>query len=337
MAAPLACIFGCLGTALTDEERRFFRATKPLGFILFQRNCESPKQIRALIADLRRCVGRSDAPVMIDEEGGRVQRLKPPTWRKRPAAAAIGELARRNLAAALECARLNARLIAEDLAALGFNVDCAPVLDLRLPITHQAIGDRAYSDDPAVVAALARAACEGFLDGGIIPVIKHMPGHGRAVADSHVELPRVTAQADELLRTDFAPFRALRDMPWAMTAHILFTALDASAPATASKTIIDKTIRGAIGFQGLLFSDDLSMQALEGNLHQRAERALTAGCDVALHCNGNMDEMRQVAEAVPPLTPMALERVESGLRIVNTRERIDIAAVQARVDALLAV
>ncbi|MFM9844631.1 MAG: beta-N-acetylhexosaminidase [Dongiaceae bacterium] len=337
MAAPLACIFGCLGTVLTDEERRFFRVSRPLGFILFQRNCESPKQIRALIADMRRCVGRRDAPVMIDEEGGRVQRLQPPTWRKRPAAAVIGELARRDLAAALECARLNARLIAEDLATLGFNVDCAPVLDLRLPITHRAIGDRAYSDDPAIVAALARAACEGFLDGGIIPVIKHMPGHGRAVADSHIELPRVTAKADELLRTDFAPFRALRDMPWAMTAHILFTALDAAAPATASKTVIDKTIRGAIGFQGLLFSDDLSMQALEGSLRQRAQRALAAGCDVALHCNGNMDEMRQVAEAVPPLTMAALERVQSGLRIVNTRERIDIADAQARVDALLAV
>jgi beta-N-acetylhexosaminidase len=321
---------------LTDDERRFFRDTKPLGFILFQRNCESPRQIRALIADLRRCVGRRDAPVMIDEEGGRVQRLKPPTWRKRPAAAAFGELARSNLPAALEAARLNARLIAEDLSALGFNVDCAPVLDLRLPITHQAIGDRAYSDDPAIVAALARAACEGFLGGGIIPVIKHMPGHGRAVADSHVELPRVTAAADELLRTDFAPFRALRDMPWAMTAHILFAALDSTAPATASRTIIEKIIRGTIGFQGLLFSDDLSMQALEGTLGQRAKRASDAGCDVALHCNGNMDEMRLVAQVVPPLSPKAREWVDFGLGIVNTRERIDITAAQARVDALLA-
>src|SRR5262245_61038249 len=319
MTAPRACIFGCLGTQLTGAERDFYRAAKPLGFILFQRNCQSPKQIRALISELRRCVGRRDAPVMIDEEGGRVQRLKPPTWHKRPAAAVFGELARRDLAKAIEAARLNARLIAEDLAILGFNADCAPVLDLRLPMTHVAIGDRAYSDDPATVAALARAACEGFLDGGVIPVIKHMPGHGRATADSHIEMPRVTASADELLRTDFAPFRALRDMPWAMTAHILFMALDGTAPATASKSVIEKTIRGAIGFQGLLFSDDLSMQALDGNLRQRAERALAAGCDVALHCNGNMDEMRQVADGAPPLSPEALHRVNSGLRIVNTR------------------
>jgi beta-N-acetylhexosaminidase len=336
MGAPLACIFGCAGTALTGDEQRLFRASKPLGFILFQRNCESPKQIRALIADMRRCVGRQDAPVLIDQEGGRVQRLKPPTWRKAPAAAVIGDLAKRNLPGAIEAARLNARLIAEELAALGFNADCAPVLDLRLPITHKAIGDRAYSDDPAIVTALGRAACEGFIAGGIIPVLKHMPGHGRAVADSHIELPRVSAPADELARTDFVPFRALRDMPWAMTAHILFTALDATAPATASKSIIENVIRGAIGFRGLLFSDDLSMQALEGTLGQRAERALAAGCDVALHCNGDMDEMRQVAEAVPPLTPAAMELVAAGLRTVNAAERIDIAAAQARFDALMA-
>jgi len=336
MAAPLACIFGCDGTALTGDEQRLFRETDPLGFILFQRNCESPSQVRALIADMRRCVGRQDAPVLVDQEGGRVQRLKPPTWRKAPAAAVIGDLATRNLPGAIEAARLNARLIAEELVALGFNADCAPVLDLRLPITHKAIGDRAYSDDPAIVTALGRAACEGFIAGGIIPVLKHMPGHGRAVADSHIELPRVSAPADELARTDFVPFRALRDMPWAMTAHILFTTLDAAAPATASKSIIENVIRGAIGFHGLLFSDDLSMQALEGTLGQRAARALAAGCDVALHCNGKMDEMRQVAESVPPLTPAAMERVAAGLRIVDAGERIDIAAVQARFEALLA-
>jgi beta-N-acetylhexosaminidase len=336
MTAPLACIFGCAGTALTDDERRLYRETKPLGFILFQRNCESPSQIGALIAEMRRCVERADAPVLIDQEGGRVQRLKPPTWRKAPPAAVIGDLAKRNLPAAIEAARLNARLIAEELAALGFNADCAPVLDLRLPITHQAIGDRAYSDDPAIVSALGRAACEGFIAGGIVPVPKHMPGHGRATADSHKELPRVTASVEELERTDFVPFRNLRDMPWAMTAHILFTALDATAPATASKTIIERVIRGKIGFQGLLFSDDLSMQALEGSLGQRAQRALAAGCDVALHCNGNMGEMCEVAGAAPPLTPAAIERVTAGLQSVNRAERIDIAAAEARFDALLA-
>jgi beta-N-acetylhexosaminidase len=336
MSAPLACIFGCAGTALTDDECRLYRAKNPLGFILFQRNCESPAQIGALIAEMRRCVGRADAPVLIDQEGGRVQRLKPPTWRKAPPAAVIGDLANRNLPAAIEAARLNARLIAEELAGLGFNANCAPVLDLRLPITHQAIGDRAYSDDPAIVTALGRAACEGFFAGGIIPVPKHMPGHGRATADSHKELPRVTASVEELERSDFVPFRALRDMPWAMTAHILFTALDPTAPATASKTIIDRVIRGKIGFQGLLFSDDLSMQALEGSLGQRAERALAAGCDVALHCNGNMDEMSEVAQASPSMTPAAREKVAAGLRNVNKPERIDIAATQARFEALLA-
>ncbi|HEY7688099.1 MAG TPA: beta-N-acetylhexosaminidase [Dongiaceae bacterium] len=336
MTAPLACIFGCGGVALTDDERRLYRDSNPLGFILFQRNCQTPDQIRALIAEMRRCVGRADAPVLIDQEGGRVQRLKPPVWRKAPAAAVIGDLARRSLSRAIEAARLNARLIAEELASLGFTADCAPVLDLRLAITHQAIGDRAYSDDPAVVSALGRAACEGFIAGGIIPVPKHMPGHGRAVCDSHIELPRVSASADELERTDFAPFHALRDMPWAMTAHILFTALDPSAPATASKVVIDKVIRGSIGFQGLLFSDDLSMQALEGTLRQRAERALAAGCDVALHCNGSMDEMRQIAEGIAPLTPAALERVATGRRLLNGGERIDIAAAQARFDALMA-
>jgi beta-N-acetylhexosaminidase len=336
MGEPLACIFGCAGTALTDEERDLYRAVDPLGFILFQRNCQSPSQIRALIEEMRHCVGRADAPVLIDQEGGRVQRLKPPTWRKAPPAAVIGDLAKRNLPAAIEAARLNARLIAEELAALGFNANCAPVLDLRLPITHQAIGDRAYSDDPAIVAALGRAACEGFIAGGIVPVPKHMPGHGRATSDSHKELPRVTVSVEELERTDFVPFRALRDMPWAMTAHILFTALDDTAPATASKSIIERIIRGRIGFHGLLFSDDLSMQALDGSLRQRTERALAAGCDVALHCNGHMDEMRQVAEGAAPTTPAIAQKVAAGLQSINRAERIDIAAAQARFDALLA-
>jgi beta-N-acetylhexosaminidase len=336
MAAPLACVFGCAGTLLDGEEESFFRDADPLGFILFQRNCVSPAQVRALVQDLRACVGRADAPVLIDQEGGRVARLKPPAWRAAPPAARIGERARRDMNGAIECARINARLIAEDLAALGINANCAPVLDLRLPITHQAIGDRAFSDDPAIVAALGRAACEGFLAGGVVPVLKHMPGHGRATADSHLELPRVDAPLAELRGADFMPFKALSDMPWGMTAHLLFSALDAEQPATTSPRVIADIIRGEIGFDGLLFSDDLSMQALAGSLRDRAGRALAAGCDVALHCNGRMAEMLQVAEAAASLSAAASRRVARGLDAAKAPERIDVAAARARFDSLMA-
>jgi beta-N-acetylhexosaminidase len=306
--APRAVIFGCAGTALSDGERAFFRDADPFGFILFQRNCESPEQVKALVAALRESVGRAEAPVLIDQEGGRVARLRPPHWRSYPSAATIAGLG----SAAPAAARGAARLIADDLTTLGITVDCLPVLDLRVAGADVVIGDRAYGETPERVAELGRAACEGLLSGGVLPVIKHIPGHGRATVDSHVACPIVTLDEAALAASDFAPFRALVDMPWAMTAHVVYAAIDAQHPATLSRRVIDRVIRGSIGFDGLLVSDDLSMQALGGSLGDRARAALAAGCDVALHCNGRADEMAEVAAATGPLSTAAEERIARG-------------------------
>ncbi len=312
MTMPAAVIFGCAGPRLSADERAFFRDADPLGFILFARNVATPQQVRALTGDLRDCVGRAEAPVLIDQEGGRVARLKPPYWRVAPPAALFGALHGREPEAAVEAARLNARLIAADLAPLGIDVDCAPVLDVTVAGAHGVIGDRAFGNTPAVVAALGRAQAEGLMAGGVIPVMKHIPGHGRARADSHFELPIVEAARAELEACDFAPFRALADLPWAMTAHVLYRALSGNQPATTSQAIVRDVIRGHIGFDGLLITDDLSMQALDGSHAERARAGLAAGCDVALHCNGDMDQMREIAGVVPALTPQAWERVERG-------------------------
>jgi beta-N-acetylhexosaminidase len=326
---PLAAIFGCQGTALAADERAFFRDADPLGFILFQRNCAAPGELRRLVADLREAVGRADAPVLIDQEGGRVARLKPPHWRAYPTARAVGSRGE-------EAARLCARLIADDLAALGISVDCAPVLDLPAADADPIIGDRALGDAPTQVAALGRAACEGFLAGGVLPVIKHIPGHGRATVDSHLALPRVAAPAAVLEAHDFAPFRALATMPWAMTAHVVYEAIDRVQPATLSPRLIAGTIRASIGFDGLLLSDDLSMKALEGGLGVRAARALAAGCDVALHCNGRIDEMVEIAAAAAPLTPAAVRRLAAGEAIRRARSApFDRRAAEARFAALI--
>ncbi len=338
MTPPLAVVFGVAGPRLDEAERRFFAETRPLGFILFARNCETPDQIRALVADLRACVERADAPVLIDQEGGRVARLKPPHWRAAPPAARFGALDARDPARAAEAARLNARLIAADLAALGVTVDCLPVLDLADPEGHEVIGDRAFSNNPEAIARLGRAVCEGLLAGGVLPVVKHMPGHGRARADSHHALPVVDAPLELLRATDFAPFRALADAPWGMTAHVAYSALD-DRPATVSRRVIGEIIRGEIGFDGVLVSDDLAMEALSGGPGERAAAALAAGCDVALHCSGELDAMRAVAAAARPLDEAGLARLAAAeaRREAPGGGEFDSAAAAARLDALLAM
>jgi beta-N-acetylhexosaminidase len=319
---PRAVVLGCAGEA------------DPLGFVLFRRNCTAPDQLRALVAELREVVGRADAPVLIDQEGGRVARLRPPHWPAYPAAARIAALPD---PFAAEAASLGARLIADDLAAVGISVDAIPVLDLPIPGADAVIGDRAYGSEPERVALLGRAVCEGALAGGVLPIIKHIPGHGRALIDSHRALPRVAADRALLTTSDFAPFRALSAMPWAMTAHIVFEAIDAAAPATFSRAVIDEIIRGDIGFDGVLISDDISMGALAGGLGDRTRRALEAGCDLALHCTGVLAEMEEVAAATPPLSPQAQARVARGeaLRLASRRE-FDRAAAEARFAELLA-
>ena len=332
-----ASILGCSGTRLTPEETAFFRDVQPWGFIVFRRNIDTPDQVRGLVQELRATVERADAPVLIDQEGGRVQRLGPPHWPRYPHGGAYGRWKSSFPAQTRAIAWLGARLMAHDLGQLGINVDCLPVLDVPHPGAHDVIGDRAYGDTPDVVASLGRAAAEGLIAGGVLPVIKHIPGHGRAGADSHLDLPVVDASYDDLDATDFAPFRALSDMPLAMTAHVVYAAVDSQRPATTSPTVIDRVIRGAIGFGGLLMSDDLSMQALSGDLTQRAELSLAAGCDVVLHCNGKMDEMRAVAAGTGSLDGRAAERARAALaRIPRAPDAIDVAAARLELESALA-
>ena len=312
---PKAFISGCAGLELSPDERAFLSDADPWGLILFKRNVADRDQLRALTQTFRACVGRPDAPVLIDQEGGRVQRLGPPHWLSYPAAGRIGaEFAPEDAAAA---ARLIGRLIAHDLREVGITVDCAPVLDVADPGAHAVIGTRAWSESPERVTALGRAFAAGLLAGGVAPVVKHMPGHGRARADSHLELPVVTASHEELAARDFAPFRALADAPAAMSAHIVYTALDADAPATLSEKIVREIIRGEIGFSGLLISDDLSMKALKGDFGDRTRGVFAAGLDLALHCNGDLDEGRPVAEATPWLAGPSLARAEAALARVT--------------------
>jgi beta-N-acetylhexosaminidase len=327
----LAAIFGCSGPRLTAEEAAFFRDVRPWGFILFKRNAEAPDQVRALVADLRATLGVADAPVLIDQEGGRVQRLGPPHWPKYPPGRAYGALPGSDPLLRREIVRLGARLMAHDLTALGVNVDCVPVLDVPAAGAHDIIGDRAYAQTAGEVASLGRAACEGLIAGGVLPVIKHLPGHGRAGADSHEQLPVVTASIDSLTSSDFVPFQANSDMPLAMTAHVVFRALDPDRPATTSPTVVRRVIRGTIGFDGLLMTDDLSMKALSGDFSERARAALAAGCDVVLHCNGAMDEMKAVAAGARPLAGTAVRRARAALaRLARIPEPFDVAAARAR-------
>ncbi|TAJ69554.1 MAG: beta-N-acetylhexosaminidase [Phenylobacterium sp.] len=326
-----ACILGCAGPDLTKTEKAFFAEVRPWGFILFARNVETPDQVRALTAALRETVGRDDAPILIDQEGGRVQRLGRPHWRRYPPGRAYGQLTGQDRR---EIARLGGRLIAHDLAAVGVNVDCAPLLDAPAPDGHAVISDRAYGDAPADVALLGRAMAEGLIAGGVLPVVKHIPGHGRARVDSHLELPVVEAGWDDLDARDFAPFKTLSDMPMAMTAHVIYAAVDRKRPATTSRKVIRKVVRGAIGFDGLVMSDDLSMKALEGGFRERAEAALKAGCDVVLHCNGDMAEMKAVASGTAALKGDAKRRALAALaRLPKAVEPFDAAEGRARFDA----
>jgi beta-N-acetylhexosaminidase len=332
-----ACILGLQGTVLSKPERDFFRAVRPWGFILFGRNVESPDQVRALTAALRECVERPDTPILIDQEGGRVQRLKPPHWRTFPPGRAYGQLAANDPLIRREITRLGGRLLAHDLRELGINVDCIPVLDVPTPGAHDIIGDRAYGQDVETVATLGRAAAEGLIAGGVLPVIKHIPGHGRAGADSHLDLPVVDASLEDLDRHDFATFRVLSDMPLGMTAHVVYTAIDRKRPATTSRKAISRVIRGSIGFNGLLMTDDLSMKALKGDFEERARDALAAGCDVILHCNGEMAEMKAVVKGAKPLAGRSKRRAEAALaRIAKVPEPFDAAEGWARFEAAFA-
>lgn len=338
VSAPVA--FGCAGLTLSESERGFFREAKPFGFILFRRNVDTPTQLIALVDALRDTVGW-DAPVMIDQEGGRVARMGPPHWRKHPP---VGQLCDRvdNPPAGQrpweeerlwEALALRGRLIAEDLAGVGIDMVCAPALDLRLDGADPIVGDRALGADPARIASRGEALCAGFEAGGVTPVIKHIPGHGRARVDSHAALPIVEASRDELA-ADLAPFIALRDKPAAMTAHIIYTALDPERPATLSSTVIADVLRREVGFDGLLMSDDISMGALEGPIGQRAADSVAAGCDIALHCNGDLSEMQAIMQELGAMTPQALMRADALFARRLPPEPFDVAAARARLSAL---
>lgn len=290
---------GVLGLELSAQERAFIAGERPWGYILFARNIGSPGQVRDLCAALRDAGGRPDAPVLIDQEGGRVQRLRPPHWRNYKPAATLGSLYETDHDAGLRAAWLMGRLHAFDLQPLGIDVDCLPVLDTRTPQGHDAIGDRALGYMPEQVAKLGRSQAEGLMAGGVLPVVKHMPGQGRALVDSHADLPRISASLSDLKAQDFAPFAAMSDMPMGMTAHAIFETIDPDEPATTSATVIAEIIRGHIGFDGLLMSDDISMDALSGDYFDRSRRILAAGCDIVLHCHGIMEQLRDVARACP--------------------------------------
>lgn len=325
-----SAIFGCAGHVLSREERAFFRDADPLGFILFARNVDSPAQLSALTASLRDAVGR-DAPILVDQEGGRVQRLRAPHWREwlppLDQVTRSGPLAARGMA-------IRSRIIAHELREMGIDGNCAPCADLASPNTHPFLRNRCYGSDPAQVAAIARAVAEAHLSGGVLPVMKHMPGHGRSTADTHHDLPTVTEDAATLEATDFAPFRALNDLPMAMTAHVVFAAHDPDHPATQSSAMI-RIIRETIGFKGLLLTDDLNMQALSGTLADRAARSLAAGCDIALHCKGDLAEMQAVAAAAGTMRADTLHRAQAALAARRTPDPVDIAALEADLAAIL--
>jgi beta-N-acetylhexosaminidase len=330
---PKAFIAGCASLALNAEEQSFFRETDPWGLILFKRNVADRHQLSALTQSFRDCVGRADAPVLIDQEGGRVQRLAPPNWMAFPAAGRIGSAFAPEEASA--AAWLIGRLIAHDLREVGITVDCAPVLDVGEAGTHEVIGQRAWSHDPALIASFGRAFAEGLYAGGVASVVKHMPGHGRARADSHRELPVVEASRAELER-DFAPFKALNHLPMAMTAHVVYTALDPNHPATTSRRVVDDIMRGAIGFTGLIMSDDLSMHALSGPFEARTQAAFEAGLDIALHCNGDLEEARAVASATPALAGASLARAGTALAAVRAPRPLDLDQARADLAAIIA-
>lgn len=333
--ASCAFITGLSGLTLTHDERAFVRDAQPWGLIVFKRNIAEPAQLRRLVNDFRAAVGGDGAPVLVDQEGGRVQRLGPPHWPKYPAGAVYGRLYDRDRDAGLAAARLGAQLIAADLAALGIDVDCLPLADVPVAEADPIIGDRAYGANPAKVAAIAAAVAQGLADGGVLPVLKHIPGHGRATVDSHLRLPVVDANVPVLDATDFAAFRPLAHLPMAMTAHVVFSAIDPVAPATTSVTIVREVIRDSIGFDGLLMSDDISMGALAGTLAERTRAAIAAGCDVVLHCNGDMAQMEAVAGEAPVLAGAAQRRADAALAARRPPAAFDVAEARMAFAAML--
>lgn len=323
-----AVIYGFEGQALKEDEIAFFKEAKPWGYILFARNIETPEQVRRLTDSLRDLSGCGTLPILVDQEGGRVARFREPHWRKAPPASVFGEIYARNRKQGLEAVRLNSRLLADELYAAGLTINCLPMLDVRAGGSDDVvIGDRAYSDDPEAITELGRAAAEGLLEGGILPTIKHLPGHGRSLVDSHYSLPVVEAPVKELEKTDFVPFRALNHLPIAMTGHLIFTALDPQTPSTLSKVIVEEVIRsdaeGRIGFDGLLLTDDISMEAIGGTYEERAQKALDAGCDIVLHCNGKMPEMMALASEIPVLAGKSAKRAQKALRSLVKPDNFD--------------
>src|SRR3569623_450303 len=331
--AVRAFITGLAGHEISANERSFLREAEPWGLIVFKRNIETPAQISVLVQSFCDMVGR-EAPVLVDQEGGRVQRLGPPHWPAYPPGVRYSELYDRDPASGLTAARLGARLIAHDLRELGINTDCLPQADGPVAGSDNVIGDRAYGTEPGQVAAIAGAVAEGLLADNILPVLKHLPGHGRATADSHLKLPVVDTDRATLERTDFAAFQPLGHLPLGMTAHVVFSAIDPVQPATTSVTIVDQVIRGFIGFRGLLMSDDVSMGAMSGTIAERSRASLAAGCDAALHCNGKLDEMMQVAGASPVLTGEAKRRAEAALLLRSAPQEFDVAAARRIFNAL---
>lgn len=333
---PLALILGCAGPHLLLPEKRLFEEIRPFGFILFKRNCETPEQIKRLVAELRAAAGNPHAPVLIDQEGGRVQRLQPPRWRAAPPAAAFGALYVVDPETACAAYRLNTRLIGEELIELGINVDCLPLLDLRISGAHEVIGDRAFGSDPAMIAALGRAGAEGLRDAGVLAIMKHIPGHGRALVDSHERLPVVETDRETLRAMDFAPFKALAQEPyWGMTAHVVYKSFDPDRAATISEIMIDVVIRGEIGFGGLLMTDDLGMRALGGTLAERAEASYRAGCDVVLHCSGVLEESQLLARVARPLSARALASAERARATLPPRQPLDRKAARVELERLM--
>lgn len=331
-----AMILGCSGLSLSPAEAAFFKKANPWGFILFGRNVESLDQVRALTDALRESVGRN-APIFVDQEGGTVRRLRPPLVRHYPSAASVAALFKQDPDMAVAVAHAIGRLMASDLIGVGINADCAPVLDMPPVEGEGFIADRAYGSNPAQVEKLARAVAEGLLAGGVLPVIKHMPGHGRGFADSHAELPVVDTPLNTLKESDFAPFCLLRDMPMAMTCHVVFSAVDPERPASTSPILMQNIIRGEIGFDGLVISDDISMNALSGDIRARAKAVAASGTDIVLHCNGDMAEMQAVSDAAPRLCGRALQRAEQVMALAPVPDQADLVALNALVDRHLPV
>lgn len=334
---------GCSDIDLSSDERSFIKKYQPWGLILFKRNVRNQEQLLRITADFRELTGRENAPVLIDQEGGRVQRMGPPDWRSYPAASRFDQISGKTLADKAGLVRAGAQLIAEDLIASGINVDCYPVLDVPVAGAHDVIGDRAYSRDPALVATYAEAACAGLMAGGVQPIVKHIPGHGRAGADSHLELPRVYAPLDTLEKSDFVPFRTLASLPsdqrpeMAMSAHVVYSAIDDDLPATLSSKVVSSVVRGSIGFDGLIMSDDLSMKALAGSFTEKTEKLFAAGLDIALHCSGDLREAADVALASPWLDGKSAERAVTALDTSRASTKpIDSVEAARQLDAMLA-